>query len=89
MFGPELHISPVKPEDGIEPTDGIVIEWLGRRPQDIFRRLKLEQNEIFGADLSKWQILCPSGSTPERGVQIFCLDTPKKRLDCWWGFWDL
>jgi hypothetical protein len=87
MFGEELRISPVKPEDGIEPTDGIIIEWFGRVPKVLFRRLELEQNEIFGANQWNWQILCQWGPTQERGVQILCLDTPKKRLDCLWGFW--
>lgn len=89
MFGAELRVSPVKPEDGIESTDGIIVEWFGRRPQDLFRRLELEQNEIFGLVPWNWQILCQWGPTLERDVQIRCLDTPKKRLDYVSGFWYL
>lgn len=86
-FGAELRISPVEPEDGLESTDGIIIEWFGHRPQDLFRRLELEQNEIFGLAPWKWQILCSWGPTLEHGVRILCLDTPKKRLDYLCGFW--
>jgi len=87
MFGAELRVSPVKPEDGIESTDGIIVEWLGRRPHDLFRRLMGEQDKIFGPEPWKWQLLCQWGPTLERGIQILCLDTPKKRLDYLWGFW--
>jgi hypothetical protein len=87
MFGAELRISPVPPDDGIEPTDGIIIEWFGRVPKVLFRRLELEQDKIFGPEPWKWQLLCQWGPTLERGVQILCLDTPKKRLDYLWGFW--
>ena len=88
-FGPELRISPMEPEDSLTSTDGIIIEWFGRRPQDLFRRLGLEQNEIFGLVPWNWQILCQWGPTQVRGVQILCLDTPKKRLDYYSGFWYL
>ena len=92
MFGAELRVSPLEPEDvieldGIEPTDGIIIEWLGRRPHDLFRRLKEEEGKIFGADLWKWQIFGPWGPSQNRGVQILCLDTPTKRLKYPFGFW--
>ena len=86
-FGTELGISPVKPGDGIEPTDGIIVEWFGRAPLALFRELQDEQVEIFGPYLWNWQILCQWGPTLERGVQILCLDTPKKRLDYLCGFW--
>lgn len=95
MFGMELRVSPLtpeKPEASPEPTnsiiDGIVIEWFGRTPQALFQELQSQQVKIFGLDLWKWQILCPWGPTLERGVQILCLDSPKKRLDnIEPGFW--
>jgi hypothetical protein len=80
-FGPELRIA----SDGSE--NGIIIDWFGRAPQALFRQLELEQTKIFGPDLWKWQILCSWGPTPERGVQILCLNTPKERLDHLPGFW--
>ena len=91
-FGVELRVSPAKPEASLEPTDsnidGIVIEWFGRAPQVLFQELQREQVKIFGPDLQKWQILCPWGPGLERGVQILCLDTPKKHLDnIEPGFW--
>ena len=88
MFGAELRVSPVEPEDGIESTDGISIEWVGRRPHDLFRRLMDEKDKIFGLDLWKWKIFGPWGPSQDRGVQILYLDTPKKRLDHLEpGFW--
>ena len=88
MFGSELRISPLKSEGGPGSTDGIIIEWFGRGPHGLFQRLMDEKDKIFGADLWKWQILCSWGPTLERGVQILCLDTPKKRLDHLEpGFW--
>ncbi len=88
MFGAELRVSLLKPEDGIASTDGIIVEWIGRRPHDLFRRLMEEKEKIFGIALWKWQIFGPWGPSLDRGVQILCLDTPKKRLDhIEPGFW--
>jgi hypothetical protein len=86
-FGAGLRVSPVKLKEGMEPTDGIIIEWSGRRPHELFRQLMEEKDKIFGADLWKWQIFGPWGPSQDRGVQILYLDTPTKRLKTPAGFW--
>lgn len=80
LFGEYLRVTAIDAE-------GFACQVWGLTDECLIRRLEMEQTKIFGADLSKFQILCRLDRYGERVVYIRYLRDARMREEYLAGFW--
>ncbi len=80
LFGDRLRVTAIDAE-------GLTFDVSGLTGECLIRRLEMEQQRIFGANLSKFQILHALGNSADQGVYVWYLRTHGMRSEHLSGFW--